>query len=65
VAIMALTDEWSAREAEGTTSNGAAERFIDAFRDAEQDRGDDLNDWLPDRFPLLYRDAQRILHFLE
>ena len=65
VAIMALIDEWSARSAEGIATNGAAERFIDAFRDARKEHGDDLTRWLPDRFPLLYKDADRILRYLE
>jgi hypothetical protein len=65
VAIMALIDEWSARAAEGIATNGAAERFIDAFRDARKEHGDDLTRWLPDRFPILYRDADRILRYLE
>jgi hypothetical protein len=65
VAIMALIDEWSARAAEGIATNGAAERFIDAFREARKERGDDLTRWLPDRFPILYRDADRILRYLE
>ncbi len=65
VAIMALIDEWSSRAAEGIATNGAAERFIDAFREARKERGDDLTRWIPDRFPLLYRDADRILRYLE
>jgi len=65
VAIMALIDEWSARAAEGIATNGAAERFIDGFRDARKEHGDDLTRWLPDRFPLLYKDADRILRYLE
>ena len=64
VAVMALIDEWSSRVAQGPSTNGAQERFIAAFRDAENDRGDDLKLWLPDRFPLLYRDALRILKYL-
>jgi hypothetical protein len=65
VAIMALIDEWSAREAEGVSTNGAEERFVDAFREAKKERGGDLQDWLPDRFPLLFREARRILRHLE
>lgn len=65
VAIMALIDEWSAREAEGGVTNGAAERFIAAFRDARRAQGEDLERWLPDRFPLLHRDADRILRRLD
>jgi len=64
VAVMALTDEWSSRVAEGLTTHGTAERFIAAFREAEKERGDDPRIWLPARFPLLYRDAQRILKYL-
>jgi hypothetical protein len=65
VALMALSDEWAAREAEGTSTNGVSERFIAAFRDARKEQGDDLNRWLRDRFPLLYRDAKKILLYLE
>jgi hypothetical protein len=64
VAVMALIDEWSSRVAQGPSTNGAEERFIAAFRDAEGERGDDLKVWLPERFPLLYRDAIRILKYL-
>ena len=64
VAVMALTDEWSGREAEGFSTNGTAERFIAAFREAEKEPGDDLPTWLSERFPLLYRDARRILKYL-
>jgi hypothetical protein len=64
VAVMALIDEWSARVAQGPSTNGAQERFIAAFRDAQNDQSDDLKLWLPDRFPLLHRDALRILKYL-
>jgi hypothetical protein len=64
VAVMALTDEWSRRVAEGLSTHGTAERFIAAFREAEKEQGADLPAWLPERFPLLYRDAQRILKYL-
>lgn len=64
VAVMALIDEWSARVARGPSTNGAQERFIAAFRDAESDQSDELKLWLPDRFPLLYRDALRIMKYL-
>jgi hypothetical protein len=64
VAVMTLIDEWSSRLAERPSHNGPDERFIDAFRDAAKDRGDDLHLWLPGRFPLLYRDSLRILKYL-
>ena len=64
VAVMALTDEWSSRVAGGFSTHGTAERFIAAFREAEREPGDDLPTWLSERFPLLYRDARRILKYL-
>jgi hypothetical protein len=64
VAVMAMIDEWSSHVAEKPSHNGTHERFIDSFREAESDRGDDLKDWLPERFPLLYRDSRRILQYL-
>jgi hypothetical protein len=64
VAVMALIDEWSSRLAERPSHTGSDERFIDAFRDAAKDRGDDPQLWLPGRFPLLYRDSMKILKYL-
>jgi hypothetical protein len=64
VAVMALTDEWSRSAAQGLATNGTRERFIDAFRDAEKEQGPELGSWLPGRFPLLHREAKRILDYL-
>lgn len=65
VALMALIDEWTARAAEGLSTNGAEERFVDAFREAEKERGGDVMHWLPDRFPVLHAEAEKILRRLD
>lgn len=64
VAIMGLIDEWSARATGACDRRDISARFILRLREQRPPGGSRSCPWLEGNFPLLYRDAERIVRSL-
>jgi len=64
VAVMVLLDEWCARASGTDGPRDRHRRLVHRLRGRRPPGGPDLQPWLDNNFPLLYRDAARIIQFL-